>query len=137
MSVSRSKSGKRKTGTGDTGLLTKRRVKRWNRSLSSIPWLTVNNPRRSNGAKRNAIRATLKARREPCAICGQPIDYDKPHDPADPYSFEVDEIIPVSMGGNPLDISNCRAVHRYCNQHRAKARHTGKGAAVVKPSRDW
>ena len=33
-------------------------------------------------------------------------------------SFEVDEIIPVSLGGNPLDRSNVDAAHRICNERR-------------------
>lgn len=87
------------------------------------------NPRRSNGSKRNRIRAVLKQRGAPCHICGQPIDYSLPA--GDPMSFEVDEIVPVSRyweGGykSPeecaLDISNCVAAHRSCNRARSNKR---------------
>ena len=33
-------------------------------------------------------------------------------------SFEVDEIVPVSMGGSPFDRDNVDAAHRICNQKR-------------------
>ena len=34
-------------------------------------------------------------------------------------SFEVDELIPVSRGGNPLDKNNLDAAHRCCNEWRS------------------
>lgn len=33
-------------------------------------------------------------------------------------SFEVDELMPVSLGGDPLDRANVDAAHRCCNQWR-------------------
>lgn len=33
-------------------------------------------------------------------------------------SFEVDELVPVSRGGDPLDYTNVGAAHRICNQRR-------------------
>lgn len=33
-------------------------------------------------------------------------------------SFEVDEIVPVSLGGSPVDRGNVAAAHRICNQKR-------------------
>lgn len=86
---------------------------------------TKYNPRRANSHRRNKLRGALKAEGGPCAICGEPIDYDLPA--GDPLSFEVDEIVPVSRyweGGykSPqecaLDKANLRAVHRICNQRR-------------------
>ena len=74
------------------------------------------NPRYANGHRRRQIRARLLASSDICAICGLPID--KSLKTPDPMSAEVDEIIPVSKGGNPLDIRNCRLVHRICNQRR-------------------
>lgn len=69
-----------------------------------------------NGTRRRKLRARLKAQGNPCAICGQPIDYSLPS--GDPLSFEVDEIIPVSLSGNELDINNVQAAHRICNQRK-------------------
>lgn len=31
-------------------------------------------------------------------------------------SFEVDEIVPVSRGGSPIDQANVQPAHRICNQ---------------------
>lgn len=33
-------------------------------------------------------------------------------------SFEVDEIVPVSLGGSPFDRSNVQPAHRICNQRK-------------------
>ncbi|MFC0264905.1 HNH endonuclease [Alloscardovia macacae] len=78
---------------------------------------TKPNPRRANSHRRNTIRTRLLAQTngEPtCALCGKPINptIKTPH----PMSLEIDEIIPVSKGGNPLDITNCQLTHRACNQ---------------------
>ena len=85
-----------------------------------------NNPRRANGTTRNKIRKQWIARGEPCALCGKPIDYSlgmitdkrtgkrKPH----PMSLTVDEIVPVSKGGDPLLFSNTRPTHWICNAKR-------------------
>ena len=96
----------------------------------------MTNPRYANGARRRAIRARLMAAQDVCAICGQGIDKSlkTPH----PMSPEVDEIVPVSKGGDPLDISNCRLVHRICNQRRGnKADHEPSQSPPVPHSRDW
>lgn len=74
----------------------------------------MGNPRYSNGHRRRALRARLAAMGLPCAICGMPIDYSLPA--GDPLSFEVDEIVPVSLGGDPLDPLNVQPAHRACNQ---------------------
>lgn len=93
------------------------------------------NPRRQNSHRRNAIRDAIRRRKDPCALCGCPIDYDLP--PGHPLSFEVDEIIPVSRWrefGYPsavacaLDIKNCQPSHRMCNQR--------KGNKVFKNKKD-
>ena len=90
----------------------------------------ASNPRNTNGARRRALRNRLKAEGRPCWICvlagkdGR-IDYSLP--PQHPFSFEVDELIPVSkywLGGYPsaqaaaLDYANVAAAHRCCNQWR-------------------
>lgn len=75
------------------------------------------NPRKRNGHRRRQAVARLRARRDPCGICGQPIDYDLP--PGNPMAFEADDIVPVSLGGDPCDINNLRASHRICNQRRS------------------
>lgn len=87
----------------------------------------------------------------PCAICGKPIDYslDWWVDPKDgkrkrhPLSAEVDEIIPISRGGSPIEYENLQMAHRICNQRRGnKPMESIKGKQEEKPgglvtSRAW
>lgn len=96
------------------------------------------NPRYANGSARRKLRAWLKAQGRPCHICGQAIDYSLPA--GDPLSFEVDEIVPVSKGGDPLDRSNVAAAHRICNQRRGNrdiGPKRGAASAPVITSRRW
>lgn len=79
------------------------------------------NVRRANGHRRDKAREWLKAQHRPCWICqafGRPGDIDYNLPPGHPMSFEADEIIPVSKGGDPCDTRNLDAAHRRCNQWR-------------------
>lgn len=71
------------------------------------------NPRYANGHRRRQMRARLKAANACCYICGRPIDYALK--PPDPWSFVVDETIPLARGGT-LTYANSGAAHRWCNQ---------------------
>lgn len=91
----------------------------------------MGNPRRRNGWRRSQLRKRVLAAYDVCAICGKPVDktLKTPH----PLSAEVDELIPVSRGGDPLSFGNCRLVHRRCNRLKsnktddyARARLAGK-----------
>lgn len=97
----------------------------------------ASNVRYANGHRRRSIRARLLATCDVCAICGKPIDttLKTPH----PMSAEVDEIVPVSRGGDPLDIRNCQLVHRSCNQRKGngRKRFSGKHAGGLPTSREW
>ena len=92
------------------------------------------NPRRTNGARRTALRKRVAAQGLPCALCGKPIDYSLTTyvDPKDgrekrhPYSFELDEIVPVSKGGSPYDPGNVQPAHRICNQRKGNGRRITK-----------
>ena len=101
------------------------------------------NPRRSNGHRRDQIRARIKAQGMPCAICGQPIDYSAPYRLRDgsinPYSYVVDEIVPVSKGGDPLDIRNCQPAHYRCNAKRGDRMisEPQKMGEEIPHSREW
>ena len=109
----------------------------------------ASNPRYANGARRREIRRWLMATQDVCAICGQPIDkslttYVDPKDgraKRHPMSFEVDEIVPVSKGGDPLDRRNVQAAHRICNQRRGNgdraARPSRPAGAPLSRSREW
>ena len=72
------------------------------------------NPRRSNGSRRDEVRRRVLAAYDVCAICGRPVD--KSLRTPDPWSAEVDEILPVSRGGSPYEFANCQLTHRRCNQ---------------------
>ena len=80
--------------------------------------------------QREAIRQRLKARAEPCAICGRPIDYslDWWTDPKDgkrkrhPLSFEYDHAEPIAVGGHPTSMGNAQPAHRICNQRKGDGR---------------
>lgn len=56
-----------------------------------------------------------------------------------PMSFEVDEVIPVSKGGDPLDFDNTQPSHRICNQRKGNGANKRKptGGRGLPTSRDW
>ena len=74
------------------------------------------NPRYANFKRRDDIRRWLLQTQDTCALCGKPID--KALKSPDPMSAEVDEIIPISRGGSPVDRGNVQLVHRICNQRK-------------------
>ena len=76
-----------------------------------------------------------------CPLCGRPIDYslDWYVDPKDgkrkrhPMSAEIDEIVPVSKGGSPIDMENLRVVHRICNQRRGNKQPIAAESGNIQP----
>ncbi|MFT3971708.1 MAG: HNH endonuclease [Micropruina sp.] len=82
-----------------------------------------------------------------CHLCGQPVDkslgmLEGRHGPRctgngcsgcvpHPMRAEVDEIIPVSLGGNPYDRGNTRLSHRACNQAKGNRPHIPQPAVTV------
>lgn len=95
------------------------------------------NPRRTNSTKRNRLRARVLREETHCGICLHPVDVKLPH--GLPESPEVDEIIPVSKGGDPYDRKNCRLTHRLCNQKRGNGDREAKQANIdpIRTSRQW
>ena len=90
-------------------------------------------PRKANGGKRARLRARVLAAYDVCAICGRPVDktLKTPH----PMSAEVDEIIPVSRGGDPLAWGNVQLTHRCCNQTRSnRSNEWAKRKAAGRPT---
>jgi len=79
------------------------------------------------------LAAEVRAKRRPCCLCGQPIDYtlDRGH----PQSFTVEHIQPISTHPHLAeDPSNMDAAHRSCNSSRGNGpRKTDLGVT----SRDW
>lgn len=80
-----------------------------------------------NGNAKRKLTARLRAEGRPCALCGMPIDYSLPS--GDPWSFELDHIVPLARGGAPYDYANVQAAHRICNQRKGK-RMPGDGQAL-------
>lgn len=81
----------------------------------------MGNPRYSNGHARRTLAHWLKLQQRGCWICrafGLParIDYEAHH--LDARAFTVDELTPVSKGGDPLDRGNVDSAHRACNTWR-------------------
>ena len=74
------------------------------------------NPRTANGHRRRQVRARVLAEEDMCWLCGQPVD--KTLKTPDPGSPEVDEVLPISLGGSPIKRSNVRLSHRLCNVRR-------------------
>lgn len=78
--------------------------------------MTKYNPRNANGHRRREIRKRILNRDDRCALCGGIVDKSLPC--PHPLSPEIDEIIPVSLGGSPIDINNVQLAHRICNQRK-------------------
>lgn len=72
------------------------------------------NPRNANGHRRRQARTRVLAEETHCALCRRQVDTTLPH--GLPTSPEVDENIPVSRGGSPIDRANLALMHRACNQ---------------------
>jgi 5-methylcytosine-specific restriction endonuclease McrA len=90
-------------------------------------------PRMANGHRRRQLRKWLAAQGGPCALCGGAIDYSLPA--GHPLAFEVDEIVPVSRGGDPLDRSNVQPSHRICNERKGNRMAMPKMREAGKPKR--
>lgn len=77
----------------------------------------MSNPRRANGSRRDKLVRRVRREESVCHLCDQAVDVRLPH--GRPGSPEVDEVVPVAYGGDPLDRANCRLAHRYCNRLRS------------------
>ena len=73
-------------------------------------------PRRIDERARKSVESRVKAEESVCHLCLEPVDKTLPV--GVPGAAEVDEIVPVSRGGDPLDRSNCRLAHKSCNSRR-------------------
>jgi len=94
----------------------------------------MGNPRRANGHRRDQVRRRVLREEDNCWLCGKPVDKTLP-----PYldgSPEVDEIVPVSLGGSPFDRSNTRLAHRICNIRRGNGTRKPKVQPIT-TARRW
>ena len=103
-----------------------------------------NNKRYENYSKRERVRRQVLREESFCWLCGEAVNTSLAH--GTPQSPEVDEILPVSLGGSPTDRKNLRLAHRLCNQKRGNklpqeaieaARARVKQSGPLKKSRDW
>lgn len=68
-----------------------------------------------DSTSRRRVSAIVRARREPCCICGERINYGLKW--PDPQSFSVQHL--QSRKARPdlvFDVLNCKAAHLDCNQ---------------------
>ena len=79
------------------------------------------------------VRMRQKRKALPCHLCGQEIDYSPGDQRKNPWSFELDHIIPLSRGGNLTDPSNCASAHKICNQRKGN----GTRPKRIDGSRRW
>lgn len=97
---------------------------------NKTPGRSNKNPRQSNRTLRQKYRARFEAMGAPCGICrglyGR-IHYEEPSDSKHPFSFVIDEVIPVSKWeqagyASPRaaaeDFGNLQAAHYICNQRK-------------------
>lgn len=71
---------------------------------------------RSSSAYKRARRVVL-SRDNFCYLCGEYVDKTLPA--FHPLSPEVDHIVPLANGGDPLDTDNMRLTHRLCNNKKS------------------
>lgn len=106
------------------------------------------NPRYANSSKRNEIRRWVLATQDVCALCGKPVDktlttYTDPKDgkrKRHPMSAEVDEIVPLSLGGSPISRDNVQLTHRICNQRKGNRMPGAPKKTINEPlprSKEW
>lgn len=69
-----------------------------------------------SGRPRRNLVAQVRREEPNCWLCGHPIDLTLPR--GHKLASTVDEIIPRSLGGSPLDRHNCRHAHMVCNSKR-------------------
>ena len=95
----------------------------------------MSNPRRTNGHRRNLVRRQVLREEDSCWLCGELVDktLKTPH----PMSAEVDEVVPVSLGGSPFDRKNCRLSHRSCNRNRGNGTEKRHQVTTIKRVRAW
>lgn len=66
-----------------------------------------------------------------CALCGRPVDFSLKY--PDPMSATIDHIVPISLGGSPIDLENLQLAHSACNVKKsAKLMDSKKGGEYSK-----
>ena len=91
------------------------------------------NAHNANGHRRRQLVARVKARDTHCALCHEPLNPTAPN--LDPRQTVVDEDIPRSRGGNPLDPANTNGMHRACNRWKSTMTLAEAHAAIAAGAR--
>lgn len=73
--------------------------------------------------------------REVCWICGGSVRYDL--GPRHPLAPSVDHLVPLSLGGHPLDPQNAELAHYGCNSRRGNGTRQRYAAEKRPRSRDY
>jgi len=94
-------------------------------------------PRRNNTYRqlRKQFMYRCEAAGEPCALCGNPINYRQHY--RSPWAPTVDHIIPVRQAPELVfDETNWQPAHRHCNESRAR-KDDDMAAEIGNPSEQW
>jgi len=91
--------------------------------------------RYANGHRRRQLRARVLNEEDHCGICGEPVNkmLKTPH----PMSPDIDEILPVSRGGDPLLRSNVQLTHMICNRRKSDKLIVKHNSNTITTSRVW
>lgn len=85
--------------------------------------------------ERQRLRMTKAIGHPPCWRCGGEIDYTAPM--WEPNAYDLDEILPRYLGGDPLDPDNVLPAHALCNRSAGgRAGGQRKAAAQLLPAPD-
>lgn len=87
------------------------------------------------GYKWRKVQAIVRASSDTCWRCGHYIDQTLDH--RHPLSSTVDHVIPLSLGGDPLDLANLRHAHRRCNSRRGNRIGKAVDEQALRTSRPW
>lgn len=91
--------------------------------------------RYQNGHRRRQLRKRVLAEETECWLCGQPVDPDLRH--PDPFSASIDEVVPVSRGGNQYSRDNVRLAHLLCNMRRGDGSRLRPVVVPFRSARQW
>lgn len=85
------------------------------------------------GRPRRTVVAQVRREEPYCWLCGRAIDLALPV--GHRYSSTVDEIVPRSLGGSPIDRRNLRHAHLTCNS--ARGNRPPESVRARRASRRW
>jgi 5-methylcytosine-specific restriction endonuclease McrA len=88
------------------------------------------------GHRWRQVRAVVLDLYDSCWLCGLAVDKDL--DGRLPMGPSVDHVIPLKLGGDPLDVANLRLAHTACNSAREnRSRAKTPGPIRSRRSRVW